>query len=1566
MDKSLNKNTQQPYIPRGSTVYKPVIPEKKPSDEIVNNLFLVIADGNYFKIKEHMFTHNVLMTSKNGSGESALHVIIKNTNISSHEKKELVQLAIMKGAQVNAYDINNVSPLHLACKFQYSDIIKLLLSHGANINALDNQFKSPLHYATIGESTECPQKEQIKPLIPKTSSVFKINKTELNDNTKELNNALSEFFTNDVKTTKFISQMKSSFENIQEMFSFTIKELQNKNKQEIIDSLINSSANDTDKKQEIFSKIMEIKTSLSEHINLQVKSSVDQMLVKANLVTGWGPDSSQQNKVLPNVSLEDFISTIDKQLGSDRHTKIMEMQQLIGALDQEVYNLNKYNDNSDKIIGYCQLYSYTIGTLLGDPEIVNMTELRDLICESVNPENVTVNVPIINENLTYNFMTGVFTNAMTNVPIGSPIRFLIKTTNTGILQNPSRIRILENEIKGFEEENGRRPLKSPLDLEMNVGGFFAQGIPLQMIPVGDNYNNPGSNGFYFNSKIKFYTYLINNSYRILKNHLMSINSGIDSDPQFEFPFVYETHIAGAVTQLLTITLLLSMIYDNVNKIRLTFDEIYRIFARINGFETNQQYLFLREQIEKDLFNIANEDLMKMCSDMYESVQNIVKSLNGMISFMENMSASKCIDAYFKYDTFDNFYESLTSPEITNIMAKPLKKIKEFPSALNFVNASGPNIIERRKDLIENYMLQVTLENLPTGVVSRRSRFPIKILPKLGYLPGANVNIQNLVIDTLDNNKNHGIKIVESGRDINKANDPDPSLVGSIACLHSVQHNKNMFSYPIIGQFYAIFLNMIKYAIMRYVINLSYNFLTEKQNPANESERKLNVIIKKLNNEVKQIVKFDDSDYGFILTMIGRTVDKYLINFINENIAIEINKLLMSMIRDNLPAHHMELINSIFANVLNTTILTPDNGLSLGLDELFDELLILHQENLSNFQNRFTDMQDIATITIGNLNEEYVKTKKIHKITNFDSETQIRNEICYKYDQDVIKALLEFNAKVNLKDAIGNTPLYYAIETGNILAIKQLVNHGAIIYSTTSTNKFGKCALEHAWDLYATQLQKQIGNKMEICNNVTDKIIQKLKKNEKHGNNIPKYSTIILPMTLYLLNHQIYLTGKGYANGWNFSNNEEFEELIGLKTDCVLPLLEVNLDMTDFEPKSQIESAKQQLNLKNNQVTILINRRKSLIDELTHLNTQQAEISHIDILRIEQIQESIQSIDKKLYSYDVEINSLNNKITSTTNFSQTQQNTLKQFIENNKMHFRLYDENVTDIYNSVFVDVINNDIKQILDENKYYYSTDIKTYPLLWKKYFQNIHSDDYTQVVDLIVKYQKKQLKNNSKTSLEKVKESRIISQYYFRVINPFCEHYFELEQVYGETNYIMTKIINIIVHVIKHTLCVNLFGFIVKSLTKFMLNTIPKHQYTDKTYAYAITQLVIEILDANKQNTDGSALMNYIFNIMPLKLVKSILQIYEGPNEGEDDLDKRLTPESIFNHINKILESSTTMNIKDKSSLLLNLKEYVYPFYIDYSTQFIKEMKNLIDSYMRQLQGDFNMLNILEELSQK
>ena len=59
--------------------------------------------------------------------------------------KEVVQLLISKGADVNACTKSMTTPIHWAADRGYKDVVEMLILNGANINAVDRDGKTPLH-----------------------------------------------------------------------------------------------------------------------------------------------------------------------------------------------------------------------------------------------------------------------------------------------------------------------------------------------------------------------------------------------------------------------------------------------------------------------------------------------------------------------------------------------------------------------------------------------------------------------------------------------------------------------------------------------------------------------------------------------------------------------------------------------------------------------------------------------------------------------------------------------------------------------------------------------------------------------------------------------------------------------------------------------------------------------------------------------------------------------------------------------------------------------------------------------------------------------------------------------------------------------------------------------------------------------------------------------------------------------------------------------------------------------------------------------------------------------------
>jgi hypothetical protein len=521
---------------------------------------------------------------------------------------------------------------------------------------------------------------------------------------------------------------------------------------------------------------------------------------------------------------------------------------------------------------------------------------------------------------------------------------------------------------------------------------------------------------------------------------------------------------------------------------------------------------------------------------------------------------------------------------------------------------------------------------------------------------------------------------------------------------------------------------------------------------------------------------------------------------------------------------------------------------------------------------------------------------------------------------------------------------------------------------------GKTALETAWSNYERLVTVIMSNKFSICDEITKKTIELFKK--KYNNNVFRYSDIILPMALYMLDHEFYIMGKNYQNDWSYALNDIFEDTIGLsRTDNSLPLLETNISEKEFS----------KFDVQNTRIDYFENTIKSLNEELNQYNKQKNNFdtelqmltskftkSDYDNSRIAEINDLLaNNIDPKIAQITTNIADYNTKIDNLTKSKKPAiKKLLKQFLEDNKKKL----ENkgsvaAVDIYESVFKDVINQQFKELIKKHLYVYDVDVKTYPMICKKYLNNTVKNDYTQVLDKCTKYQKQIISDNAMSIIDKINAIQIIGKYYKNIVYPFSKTYFENPKEYNGSNFAMTMVMNIIIHVVKRFICVNIFGLIIKTIVKYVLQTFSfkdNSATTEKEYQFYIATLVTNVINDKKGPSNTSKLMNYIFEIFPLRATKIILQIYEGLNEGEEDIDRSLTLEASFDEISKIIGMTTTVDISSDSSLIMNLQQYIYPFCMDYLNSFVKDMKNILDNYLKSQQYQSNNLELLAILKEK
>lgn len=84
------------------------------------------AAGDLAMVKRQLEYRPDLVSSKDDEGNTPLHIAVEFGH------KEVMELLLAKGADVNARDEDGWTPLHMAAAAGYKDVVELLRQHGGH------------------------------------------------------------------------------------------------------------------------------------------------------------------------------------------------------------------------------------------------------------------------------------------------------------------------------------------------------------------------------------------------------------------------------------------------------------------------------------------------------------------------------------------------------------------------------------------------------------------------------------------------------------------------------------------------------------------------------------------------------------------------------------------------------------------------------------------------------------------------------------------------------------------------------------------------------------------------------------------------------------------------------------------------------------------------------------------------------------------------------------------------------------------------------------------------------------------------------------------------------------------------------------------------------------------------------------------------------------------------------------------------------------------------------------------------------------------------------------------
>lgn len=1048
---------------------------------------------------------------------------------------------------------------------------------------------------------------------------------------------------------------------------------------------------------------------------------------------------------------------------------------------------------------------------------------------------------------------------------------------------------------------------------------------------------------------------------------------------------------------------------------------------------------LQEMLNKIIEYINNQASNKFMTKMINETDPTIKVLDIFDKGLAMLKPfQRSIDDYGK----EYFSVIINNDNVTNELNKIRKKLIETYAININVNYYVTYITEKAGS-IDGYVYPAvhpdifnTIEldklRIEEDVINTETTIPTPpnniLLPRSGFLWK-----HDFILPVPD--------LPYGDRVLNELEQPVATKIGAVGFSTRADETNRQRSSSIIpaGQnITETYFNIIKTLLVQNIIGLFHNKnvfqgipdigsaiidTTGGTQQQNEKAKALIDSIDSVNNTIENELASYNIDEHKRETMrniiIAKAVDKLLIRNLEHYIKKSSYNFLMKRA-------FKKYNNSYFTDISpEQVILGEDHGFTLNLGKLVEDITVPLEEedNSNNFE--------FWKLKYGvNLMENPDTAYEQYKIYNSNYVNTMNTVIqqCYKIRTEIIDILAKKNGQVNGKDYSLSTPIFYALETLYPKLVKTLIDNGAFVFSKQLQNRVGLTPFEYNIQIYKNHsdflydrynTDNTIKNK---DNGIIEKfyypfyksIVDSVRSKPEYKNNIIKYLDIVFPQLLIMYNNMFYLYMVNYINEWGHDKNKRLLQVINKYLNINIsdiyddPLYLLKGDLTQIVKNSsdlvvlgeRTENVKKHIKELEKRLEKRRNSMTSIQKDIDNYKNDPSKSAYIQTLTDKQgvINLQITDIQKKITDLTNTISKLNSRMSVGTQRVLDKLTKKKNQFEGTDKHIGV--RSSSKMYDNLFKDVISNSYNNRTDKQNVGHE-EYMLYNELWRHYINNDQLNNVSNIHILLVKTQRQILErikgaqNDKDTLLEVQNDMQIINDVYKEIFVPLIDHMFELKQEYNFENFVFKNVVDIIIHIVKHTIFSNYYLVIIRMFQEYFKNINPyetKKITPDPLSEHNVVNnaddrkdmiednKVIQIYGSSKSTyrkyideatqrfiqyeyEDNAPLHDYIMNDMPLISVKLLLNAYESDYDQHRNIESL---ESIFATIENIIINNPVISIDSESKLIKNLKTFIHPYYRELINDVVPKMKTVVNNYSRYIINDSRYIDITTILLNK